>query len=320
MRTIKKALSAALFWLGASTVAGAAPAVAPEVFASCDAAIVRQAANELLANPETLRQPILLFLAAQGLRVAGDKEDAAFFYLLGRLRATRQAMVEQGDAAQAVSAMLMTVGPLIMPDLGADPDFASSAVARTLEWDKARPDAVRERALAQGGTAAADIAALEASFTRLPGDIRAKVPAEAAVAAQKNAEKQISAMKAAQCRADSVDAGKSAAAIARIEGEALRMVATHPLVLRWAGGSVRGTSVAAMEHRENRLPDRLTVTVDSAAGGRFYAEVNVVSSVSAERELTSVKASLACVTRQWLGERPATKDVCTSDAHAERPD
>ena len=319
MTIIKSALTAALLSLGSIATAAEAPALAPEIFASCDVARVRQAAGQLLDDPQTLQQPVVLFLAAQGLRVNGDREQAAFFYLLARLRATRQAMVDQGDAAQLVDVMSMTVGPLIMPDLSADPAFASAAIARTLAWDKARPDNFRERALAQGGKAAADIAALEASFRRLPDDIRAKVSPEEAVAAQKRAEKQIGAMKAAQCRPDTVDASNAAAAVDRIREDALRMVATHPLVLRRAGGAVRSMSVAAMSHRQNALPDRLTVTVDGAAGARFYAEVNVATSVSAERKLTSVTASLACVTGQWLGQRDAVKDVCTSDPAAERP-
>lgn len=172
MKFIGNALIAALLSLGSITAATAAPAHAHEVFASCDAGLVRQAAERMLDDPDTLQQPIVLFLAAQGLRIHGDKDEAAFFYLLGRLRASRQAMVEKGDAGQVVGAMTMTIAPLIMPDLGADPDFARIVIARVLALDKARPDPFRERALTEGGRAATDIAMLEASFIRLPISVR----------------------------------------------------------------------------------------------------------------------------------------------------
>lgn len=127
-------------------------------------------------------------------------------------------------------------------------------------------------------------------------------------------------MKAAQCRPDTVDASKVAAALARIKDDAVRLVATHPLVLRRAGGIVRQTSVAAIAYRQNQLPNRLTVTVDGATGSPFHAEVDVATAVNTERELISVRTSLACLTGLWLGNRTVGKDICISDANAQRPD
>ena len=51
--------------------------------ASCDAAVVRSAADEVFRDPETLREPLILFRAALGERMVGNRQQAAFLYLAG---------------------------------------------------------------------------------------------------------------------------------------------------------------------------------------------------------------------------------------------
>ena len=64
--------------------------------ASCDPKIVRGAVNEVLQDPNTLKEPLMLLRAASSVRIAGDKEEAAFLYLAGRLRVSRQVLFERG--------------------------------------------------------------------------------------------------------------------------------------------------------------------------------------------------------------------------------
>lgn len=132
---------------------------------SCDAAVVRKAVDEMLGDPKTLQEPLMLFHAASGERLAGRREEAAFLYLAARLRTSRQILFEKGDRPQLLSIMLMTSGPLVMPILKADPELARRVVKRVIDWDRATPDPFREREAAKSGEIAEKLAAIDAALT-----------------------------------------------------------------------------------------------------------------------------------------------------------
>ena len=112
---------------------------------SCDPAVVRSAVGELLRDPKTPQEPLMLFHAAAGERMAGRKEEAAFLYLAARLRTARQILFESGDRPQLMAIMNMAVGPLVMPALEADAELARRVVRRVIEWDRSTPDPFRDR-------------------------------------------------------------------------------------------------------------------------------------------------------------------------------
>ncbi|TWI44500.1 hypothetical protein IP92_04450 [Pseudoduganella flava] len=273
----------------------------------------------MLDDPATLGDPARLFPAAIGVRTAGDKEQAGFLYLLARLRASRQALLEQGDAAQVVSVMTMTAAPLILPELAADPALARRVVDRVLAWDKARPDPFRERALARGGEAAANIAKLEASLAGLPDQVGTRLSPDTLRTRLAQAEQEVARIRHSQCQAGTLDAADLAAARSRIERDAAQLAAKHPLVQRQVDGPVRTVRVGATELGPSQLPRRLTLVVEGNSGKRTYAEVDVAPVVDAQRRFESARVALACVTGQWLGQREALKDVCVSDPQAVKP-
>jgi hypothetical protein len=289
--------------------------------ASCDPAVVHTAADEMLRDPTTLQEPLMLFAAAAGERVAGRKEEAAFLYLAARLRTSRQILFEKGDRPQLLSIMIMTTGSLVMPALEADPELARRAVKRVIDWDHATPDPFRDREEAKSGEIKGKLAEIDAGLARLPDQLRDDTARVAkARDAEAQAERQIKSSHAERCGPGTLDPGDSEAATERIKSQAESLARTHPFVLDRAGGAVKSASVGSWRQGAARLPSRLTVSVTPATGKAFYAEVDADAAITPERKLGAVKMSLACVTDLWIGQRDASwKDVCRDDPKAIKP-
>jgi hypothetical protein len=164
--------------------------------ASCDLAISRAAAQEILHDPKALREPITLFQAALAQRMAEQKEEAAFLFLAGQLRTSRQVIFEKGDRPQLLAIMIMTVGPLTMPVLETDPELARRVVRRTIDWDRSTPDPSRDRIEAKSGENAKKIAEIDAGLARLPDQLQANA---ARVAMARNDNEMVKAMRAERC-------------------------------------------------------------------------------------------------------------------------
>lgn len=289
--------------------------------ASCDAAMVHAAADEMLRDPKTLDEPLLLFHAASGERAAGRKEEAAFLYLAARLRTSRQILFEKGDRPQLLAIMIMTTGSLVMPTLEADPELARRAVGRVIDWDRSTPDPFRDREAAKGGEIAAKLVEIDAGLARLPDQLRDD-PARVARAREADAaaDGQVKSIHAGLCGPGSLDPVDAEAATERIKSQAEGLARAHPFVLSQAGGGVQSVSVGSWRQGVARLPSRLTVAVTAASGKTFYAEVDAAAAITPERTLGAVNISLACVTKLWIGQRDASwKDVCVDDPQALKP-
>jgi hypothetical protein len=289
---------------------------------SCDAAVVHAAANEMLRDPKTLGEPLMLFLAAGGERGIGHKEEAAFLYLAARLRSSRQILFEKGDRPQLIAVMQMTVGPLIMPNLVADPESARRVINRVIEWDRSTPDPFRDREEAKSPDIQKKLADIDAGLARLPDQIRDD-PTQAAKAreAEEQAERQIKSSYAEHCGPGTLDAMDAETAKKHIKQQAENLAKTHPFILTRANGAIKSVNVGTWKQGgPSRLPNRLTVSVNPVTGKTFYAEIDAETTVTPNRKLGSVKTSLACLTDLWLGQRDASwKDVCRDDPNAIKP-
>jgi hypothetical protein len=288
---------------------------------SCDSTIVSAAARELLGDPKTLLEPMSLFLAASSERATGRKEEAAFLYLAARLRTSRQILFEKGDRPQLLAVMIMTLGPLIMPVLEADPELTRRVVRRVIDWDRSTADPFRERKEAKSDEIAARLAEIDAGLASLPEQIRDD-PTRVAKArdANKQAEREIESTYAKRCGPGTLDAVDAELAIKRIKEQAERLAQAHPFVLGYAHGAVTSVNVGAWQEGAARLPRRVTVSVNSKTGKTFYAEINVAVAITADRKLSSVKFYLACITDLSIGQRDASwKDVCLGDPKAVKP-
>jgi hypothetical protein len=307
-----------------SLPSAAAPPSYPSVtsrLGSCDAAVVRKAVDEMLGDPKTLQEPLMLFYAASGERIAGRTEEAAFLFLAARLRTSRQILFEKGDRPQLLSVMLMTIGPMVMPILEADPELARRVVKRVIEWDRATTDPFREREAAKSGEIAEKLTAIDEGLTHLPDQLRDNsASVSQARRALDESERQIKASYAQRCGPGTLDPADAEAAAERIKRAAESLARGHPFVVAQAGGEVKSANAGTYRMGLNRLPTRLTVSVRSANGKGFYAEVDAESTVTPERRLGAVKMSMACVTDLSIGQRDALwKDVCVDDPKARKP-
>ncbi|GGY56031.1 hypothetical protein [Pseudoduganella albidiflava] len=317
-------MKVSIFLLAGLLCAGSAAAdtAARARLASCDPEVVRGGSDELLGDPETLRQPMLLFHAAMAERMAGRKERALFFHLAGRLRGTRQALLEGADTSEALNAINVSVGPMALPLLLTDPELGRDVMRRVIAWDRATPDPYRDRAARATDEVKRKLATFEADFARLP-ELAGQAVGDTGQARRTEAQidQMVESDRARRCGPGTIDGAALPAAVARIEAEVKRFVAAHAFVRKRAGGPVASLAVAARGSRgRHALPDRFTLTVAPQRGKAFYAEVDVASTVGADRKLGEVRPSLACLTDLWLGQREAVKDVCESDPAAIRPE
>lgn len=307
-----------------SLPATATPPTNPSVVArlgSCDAVVVRKAVDELLVDPKTLREPLMLFYAASGEYMAGQREEAAYLYLAARLRTSRQVLFEKGDRPQLLSVMLMTVGTMVMPILEADPELAQRAVKRAIEWDRSTLDPFRERDEAKSDEIAKKIAAIDEGLAHLPDQLR-NDSARVARARQAldGSERQLKDSYAQRCGPGTLDPADAEPAAERIKRAAESLVRTNSFAVSQAGGEIKSASVTSFRMAPSRLPTRITVAVNPTNGKMFYAEVDADPAITPERKLGAVQMSLACITDLSLGYRDARwKDVCTDDVAARKP-
>lgn len=168
---------------------------------SCDPAVVRAAAEEVLRDPATLKEPLMLYHPALGLALTGQNEQAALMYLTARLRTSRHAVVAAGDRNQLLGVMEMTISPLVMSTLWNDPALARRLVQRVIEWDRATPDPTRNSEAAKSAEIQKKLAQIDAAIARFPDQIRDDPNRAAkALAMDTEAKRQMKPMVAERCR------------------------------------------------------------------------------------------------------------------------
>lgn len=294
------------------------PAVVQAQLASCDARIVQRAADGILRSPQTLQEPSLLISAAIDQRYAGNAYEAAFLYLAMRLRMARQLQFERDWRPELMALTEQLNAPLIMPVVEADPARARAVVQRVLAWDAATPDPYRERALAAGGAVAEQVARADAELAGWPAQLEAQPErVNQARAALAQAEARVADVHQARCNPAAPDSVHLAAARQTIEQLAERTVKSAPVVMKRAGGPIK--SAKSYSSRGVWLPVRMTYTVVPVKGTPFYAEVDVLSTITPDRKLGRVKTTLACITEHATADRPSSlRDVCSDDPAARR--
>lgn len=297
MRTFSLAITA-LSLAAATALAGAAPAPQASLnarLASCNPAVMRAAADELLHDPKTLHEPIILFQAAISLRMADDQEQAAFVYLAARLRVGRQLLFQQGDRVQVLRVMEMTAGPLVFPDLYLDPALARRVVERVIEWDRNTPDPFRDRH-PHSDDIQRQLAAIDQVLAGIPAELQAnRSGMSAAPQAQAETQRMVQLTREQECGPGRMDPVDLEAAMAGIETQVHALVRTDALVLRRAGGDPASVDTSLGPSDVTGQAGRFVIAVHPKAGRPFNALVDVQASVTPERTLGAVRMSLTCI-------------------------
>jgi hypothetical protein len=112
---------------------------------SCDAKTALAAAEEIIDNPATLKEPLDLFAPAFTYFMHGKKDKAVFWFYAAQLRVEYQLAFQNGDRGQLLKGMRMLVGPPILNYAYQDISNLGSILDRVLEWDKKTPNPYREK-------------------------------------------------------------------------------------------------------------------------------------------------------------------------------
>lgn len=118
---------------------------ANERLKSCDPNIAIKAAEEIINNPDTLKEPLELFGPAAVLFQHGKKNEAVFWFTAAELRVKYQLAFETGDRGQLLTVMRMVAGPPVLNYAFQDIANYCRILDRVLEWDKKAPNPFRER-------------------------------------------------------------------------------------------------------------------------------------------------------------------------------
>jgi hypothetical protein len=267
---------------------------------SCDAKVASAAAREVLANPEQLKEPVMLFLPAIVLYRHGAREDGVFWFYAAQLRTRYQLASEQGDRGQLMMVMMMTAAGI---NNYAFQDIArfNRTLDRVLEWDRKTPNPHRERE--QTPEEREKVAAVYKGIE----EMRTKLAAEKDEIERQSREAAplMQAMmdpKSGACAPGKPDPMYDRVTIEAESRRVLEVARTHPDVLRELGAVKSASHSSSIVPAGETLPARYFVFVQNADRG-VHAVFNVT------RSAKEARLDLACLTPRPSWESPG-KDAC----------
>lgn len=269
---------------------------------SCEPSVAIAAAEEIVNNPDTLKEPLQLFSPAAVLFQHGKKDEAVFWFYAAQLRVRYQLAFEKGDRGQLLSVMLMTVGPLINNYAFQDVSNLKRILDRVLEWDKKTPNPFREKTRSEN---------IEKQIDQVYAglrDLKAKLSAERddlerkARLAAPEIERTYAQTGNLLCRKDQLDPAYAAQATQKEWSLVTDFVKNNKDVIREAGGIKATYPESSTTKQTEVMPSRYIVSVNGSK--------NIFAVVDVSRSSGDAKFTLACVSHLSMGQRDSSKDVC----------
>ena len=296
----------------ASLPAAAAPAPANAVarlsaesrLKSCDPAIALAAAEEIIHNPASLKEPLSLFSPATVLFLNGKKDEAVFWYYAAQLRTRYQFAFEKEDRGQLLSVIAKTEGQLISSYALLDIAKFIKTIDQVLEWDKKTANPFRD----QPKTADSDenIKQLYAGFSELKSNLAADKDKY-----ESRARKMVSGQEQKYMEQSSALCGKGQIDPAYAEQETknewarvIDFVKKNNDIVREAGKIKNAIPVSSTRSSNEIMPNRYEVSVSGENGKPVYAIIDVI------RLSGKTSFFLTCTTHTPLGSRNLSKDAC----------
>ena len=296
-----------LMWLCGASLAAAEELTPRERLKSCDSGMAIAAAEQIIQNPETLREPLEIFTPAAVLFMNGKRDDAVFWFYAAQLRTRYQLLFEQEDRQALLGRMLGTVGPPINNYAYQDVDKLHSILDRVFEWDERTPNPWRQSA----GTAEKqqEIEQLYQGFRTLQAKLSAQK--EDIEARARNAAPTIQQAYAARreklCAAGRPDPVYADRTIGKEWGQVMAYVKADEAVISESGGVRKVAAEAYLAGADDVLPYRYLVAVEGETK-KFSAVVDVLRDQTSAA--AAVEFSLICVTEILPAERDPRRDVC----------
>lgn len=272
---------------------------------SCDPGVAIGAAKEIVNNPASLKEPLMLFSPAAVLFQHGVKDEGVFWFYAAQLRVRYQLAFEKGDRGQLLAVMLMSTGPLINNYAFQDVSNLGRILDRVLAWDKKTSNPFREKPrsdaidkqLAQVYTGLNDLKAkLVAEKTDLEAKARMAAP---------GIEQAYSMKDNPLCRKGQIDPAYAAQEEKKEWSLVIDFVKNNKEVILDAGGIKEVFPASSSKKRTEVMPHRYEASVSGNTGKSIYAIVGV------SRSAGGAKFTLECISHLSMGQREANKDACS---------
>jgi hypothetical protein len=306
------ACALAICALLASLPAAASPAPASAVaplsaesrLKSCDPAIALAAAEEIVHDPASLKEPLSLFAPATVMFLNGKKDEAVFWYFAAQLRTRYQLAFEKEDRGQLLYVIAKTEGKLISSYALQDIAKFNKTIDQVLEWDKKTANPFRD----QPKTADSDenIKQLYAGFSDLKSNLAAdkdKYETRARRMAP-GLEQQYMEQSSALCGKGQIDPAYAEQEKKNEWAKVLDFVKNNNDVAREAGKIKDATPVSSTRSSNEVMPSRYEVSVSGENGKPVFAIIDVI------RLSGKTSFFLTCTTHTPLGSRNLSKDAC----------
>lgn len=275
---------------------------AAERLKSCNSSVAIAAAEEIINNPDSLKEPIMLFPAAAALFQNGKKDEAVFWFYAAQLRTRYQLAFEKGDRGQLLTIMMMTVGQAVNNYAMQNTSNLNRILDRVLEWDKITPNPFNDRTRSESIDKQ-----IEQVYSGLR-DLKSKIFSEKddlerkARLAAPEIERTYAQSRDLLCRKGQPDPAYAKQTIQKEWSLVLDFVKNHKDVIREAGGVGEVSPAISRIQSQATLPDRYEVSV--SGNKTIYAIVDV------SRSAGDAKFTLACISHLSHGHREAFKDPC----------
>lgn len=269
---------------------------------SCDPQVAIGAAEKILDDPDSLKEPLELFSPAAALFQHGKKDDAVFWFYAAQLRVRYQLVFEKGDRGQLLAVMMMTVGAPINNYAFQDVEKFIRILDRVLEWDKRTPNPFRKESKAADTDK--QIEQIYAGLRNLKLKIRAeKTDIESkARSAAPMIEQSYRQYANSYCGKGQIDPADANQIIEKEWRLIMEFVKNNAEVIREVG-TIRGIGRESYTQRPGEIvPSRYIASVGGERSA--YAVIDV------SRAGGKAVFSLACLAHLSLGQRDPFKDVC----------
>lgn len=270
---------------------------------SCDANIAITAAQEIVNNPATLKEPMNLFSAAFAFFQNGRKDEGVFWFYAAQLRTKLQLIVENGDRGQIMTIMQMTMGEPINNYALQNTSNLIQILDRMLVWDKKTANPYID--IAKSHKLDNKIDQIYAGFNDLKTRIvKEKTTLESAARqAAPGIQQSLDMMNKQRCVKGKPDPSYENQIRKEEERLALDFITHNDHVIKLAGGLHRVFPSSSISYKNDRNKGRYDFSIKGTKSFNAIVDVN--------RSTGKPVFSLACLTTLSMGQREAGKEACT---------
>lgn len=260
------------------------------------------AAEEIVSDPATLKDPLQLFAPALVLFQHGKKDEGVFWFYAAQLRTRHQLVFKKGDRQQRLTTMLITMGPQINAYAFQDASNFNQILDRVLAWDKKTFNPALENPRNEHSDR--QISQVYDGFQEL----RERVSNNTTPNLKTRTENIVSLERGAAQKENLLQRKEQLNHILR-SPEALNewaqvshFVKNNPSLIREAGNITAVHKESSITKQGSVMPSRYVVSVIGRKP--TYAAIDV------DRSQGSLRLALACITDSPPNQRNPFKDLC----------